>query len=98
MEPSTQRDGRPFRRPVRASPLTPTSGLVPNRTSMQEESLLSGMPQPSLTPDQLVGRNILLATDFSECSAGALDYALGIASRYESQLCLFHCIDPAPYY
>src|SRR5262249_25712175 len=38
-----------------------------------------------------------LATDFSQCSARALDYAVGIASRYESQLYLFHCIDPAPY-
>ena len=42
-------------------------------------------------------RNILLATDFSESSARALDHALGIASRYEAQLYLFHCIDPAPY-
>jgi len=65
---------------------------------MQEEVLLSGMPQSSLAPDQLAGRNILLATDFSECSRRALDYALGIASRYQSQLHLFHCIDPAPYY
>src|SRR5262249_38267238 len=43
------------------------------------------------------GRNILLATDFSDCSARAFAYALGIASRYESQLHLFHCIDPTPY-
>jgi len=47
--------------------------------------------------NQVTVRNILLATDFSECSARALDYAVGIASRYESQLYLFHCIDPAPY-
>src|SRR5215475_10786563 len=98
MQPSRQRDGLSCARPVRESPLTPTSGLVPIRISMQEEALLSGMPQSSLAPDQLAGRNILLATDFSECSRRALDYALGIASRYESQLHLFHCIDPAPYY
>src|SRR5262249_13389585 len=38
-----------------------------------------------------------LATDFSEFSSRALDYALGIASRYKSRLHLFHCIDPTPY-
>lgn len=64
---------------------------------MQETSLFSEMLQPSLTPDQLVGRNILLATDFSHCSARATGYALGIASRYESPLYLFHCVDPTPY-
>ena len=51
----------------------------------------------SLIPEPVTLRNILLATDFSEPSARALDYALGIASRYEAQLHLFHCIDPAPY-
>ena len=64
---------------------------------MQETILASEMLQPSLTPDQMVGRNILLATDFSDCSARALGYALGIASRYESELYLFHCVDPTPY-
>lgn len=48
-------------------------------------------------PGQVVVRNILLATDFSQYSVRALNYALGIASRYKSQLYLFHCIDPAPY-
>jgi hypothetical protein len=52
---------------------------------MQERVLLSGMLQPFLSSDQMVGRNVLLATDFSNCSARALGYALGIASRYESQ-------------
>ena len=47
--------------------------------------------------DEVTVRNILLATDFSECSVRALDYAVGIANRYESQLYLFHCIDRAPY-
>lgn len=56
---------------------------------MQQELLVS--------PDQVVVRNILLATDFSQYSARALNYALGVASRYKSQLHLFHCIDPAPY-
>jgi universal stress protein A len=66
---------------------------------MQAGGWLSEMPRRlSVTPDQTTVRNILLATDFSECSARALDYALGIANRYESQLHLFHCIDPTPYY
>ena len=64
---------------------------------MQAISLLSEMLQPSLTPDQMVGRNILLATDFSHCSARAIGYALGIASRYESPLYLFHCVSATPY-
>jgi nucleotide-binding universal stress UspA family protein len=65
---------------------------------MQEADLLSGMlARSSVTSDQMTVRKILLATDFSSCSARALDYALGIASRYESQLYLFHCINPAPY-
>jgi len=48
-------------------------------------------------PNQVVLRNILLATDFSQYSVRAFNYALGIASRYKSHLHLFHCIDPAPY-
>ena len=65
---------------------------------MREGGLLSGTLQPSsVTADQMTVRNILMATDFSECSERALSYALGIASRYESRLHLFHCIDPTPY-
>ncbi|HWY71274.1 MAG TPA: universal stress protein [Terriglobales bacterium] len=65
---------------------------------MQSASWLSEVPQRlSVSTDQVTVTNMLLATDFSECSARALDFALGIASRYESQLHLFHCIDPTPY-
>ena len=65
---------------------------------MHSASWLSEMPQEMpIAHDDLFVRNILLATDFSQCSARALDYAVGIADRYESQLHLFHCIDPAPY-
>jgi len=65
---------------------------------MQEIDLVPAISQVSLiTPDQTTLRNILLATDFSEYSTRALSYALGIASRYKSQLYLFHCVDPAPY-
>src|SRR5215472_1276299 len=62
---------------------------------MQETDLVPGMRQwSSLSPDRMTVRNILFATD---CSRRALSYALGIASRYESRLYLFHCIDPTPY-
>jgi nucleotide-binding universal stress UspA family protein len=65
---------------------------------MQNADLLSETPQSSsVTPDLLIVRNILLATDFSEFSERALAYAVGIARRYESQLFLFHCINPIPY-
>jgi nucleotide-binding universal stress UspA family protein len=65
---------------------------------MREAGLLLGTLRPSaVRPDQMTVRNILMATDFSECSERALRYALGIASRYESRLHLFHCIDPTPY-
>jgi nucleotide-binding universal stress UspA family protein len=57
----------------------------------------AGSRAEMLSADKVTLRNILLATDFSECSARALDYALGIASRYAATLHLFHCIDPTPY-
>ncbi len=60
-----------------------------SRTEMLESS--------SASADALTLRNILLATDFSESSARALNYALGIAARYAATLHLFHCIDPTPY-
>jgi universal stress protein A len=67
------------------------------RTGMQNADLLLHLPQPYGPPDPIAIRNILLATDFSDCSKRALGYALGIASRYGSRLHLFHCIDPTPY-
>ena len=42
-------------------------------------------------------RNVLLPTNFSECSARAFNYAIGIAGRYEAHLYLFHCVDPTPF-
>ena len=65
---------------------------------MQEAGLRTDMLEGSTAnADALSLRNILLATDFSECSARALSYALGIAARYAATLHLFHCIDPTPY-
>jgi nucleotide-binding universal stress UspA family protein len=64
---------------------------------MQERVLVSGTARASVADDPMNGRNVLLATDFSECSAQALAYALGIARDYHSQLYVFHCVDPIPY-
>jgi nucleotide-binding universal stress UspA family protein len=45
----------------------------------------------------LAVRNVLLLTDFSECSTRALDCAIGVAQRYEAQLHLLHWVDPTPF-
>lgn len=55
------------------------------------------LPWSSVTDDPVTVRNILLATDFSQYSARALSFALGIAARYAATLHVFHCIDPTPY-
>jgi len=58
----------------------------------------SRVPQPRVAvDDQLRLTNILLATDLSEGSKRALDYAVAIASRYKAKLHLYHCVDPRPY-
>lgn len=43
-------------------------------------------------------RNVLIATDFSECSQRALLHALGVARRYGSKLHLLHVITPSGYW
>ncbi|MGA2355600.1 MAG: universal stress protein [Terriglobales bacterium] len=55
------------------------------------------LPESPAADDPVTLPNILLATDFSQYSARALSYALGIAARYAATLHLFHCIDPTPY-
>lgn len=52
---------------------------------------------PFASQDVLHLGNVLMATDFSEISQGALTYAMGIASRYGARLHLFHCIESTPY-
>jgi nucleotide-binding universal stress UspA family protein len=50
-------------------------------------------------PDQKqsVGfKQVLIATDFSDASQGALDYAVAIARRYSSALSVVHAIPPDP--
>jgi nucleotide-binding universal stress UspA family protein len=65
---------------------------------MQESNVPTGMSQLSSgSGDLLTLRNVLMCTDFSDCSTRALVYALGIATRYQAQLHVLHCIDPTPY-
>ena len=65
---------------------------------MQETVSSPELWQQPLTFDENVAvRNVLLPTDFSEFSGRALDFAAGIARRYEAQLHLFHCVDPTPF-
>jgi nucleotide-binding universal stress UspA family protein len=42
-------------------------------------------------------RNILFATDFSEASEAALDYAAAISRHYDCQLHVVHIMSPASY-
>ena len=42
-------------------------------------------------------KHILIATDFSPISIGALRHALGIARRYHSDVSLLHVIDTSLY-
>jgi len=39
--------------------------------------------------------NVLIATDFSDTSARALDYGLGLATAYGARVHLLHVIEPA---
>jgi nucleotide-binding universal stress UspA family protein len=48
--------------------------------------------------DQLLNlRNILLATDFSSCSAESIGYAISVAKHYHARLHIFHWLDPMVY-
>lgn len=40
---------------------------------------------------------ILIATDFSDCSAEALDYAVFLAKHFGADLYLFHAFEALPY-
>lgn len=57
---------------------------------------LSQPPAPA--PAAVTPKNILLATDFSECSERALSYAVGAARRYRSALHLAHVVPINTYY
>ncbi|MFO1486923.1 MAG: universal stress protein [Verrucomicrobiota bacterium] len=68
-----------------------------NRTCREEkgkvtEAVAEIVPSPAV---QL--RKILVPTDFSECSAKALDYAVDFAARIGGELTLLHVVEPLIY-
>src|SRR5258708_34536737 len=101
MELKTKRYRRRPRRPARTPSSAPTNvvGIIRlEGTDMKEAGSRTKMlPWSSVTDDPVTVLNILLATDFSQYSARALSYAIGIAARYSAPLHLFHGIDPPPY-
>src|SRR5690348_13577471 len=42
-------------------------------------------------------RHLLVAIDFSESSANALDYALALGRKFRSELTLLHVVEPTVY-
>jgi nucleotide-binding universal stress UspA family protein len=57
------------------------------------------MTTHAVVPEQQAGvsfKKILLATDFSAASEQAFSYAVAIARRYGSEICLVHVIPPEP--
>lgn len=62
-------------------------------------SAARSLPQPQApAPAAVTPKNILLATDFSECSERALSYATGAARRYGSALHFAHVVPINTYY
>src|ERR1019366_1066740 len=59
-------------------------------------STVAQIPDPD--HKQSVGfKQVLIATDFSDASQGAFDYAVAIARRYSSALSVVHAIPPDPH-
>jgi nucleotide-binding universal stress UspA family protein len=63
---------------------------------MNATNTLSRIPVAEL-PRPVTLRNLLVATDFSQVSDAALDYALSIARRYESTVYVLHVVRPEAY-
>jgi nucleotide-binding universal stress UspA family protein len=51
---------------------------------------------PESKGESIHPRNILLCSDFSECSDRALRYAISLATEYESELSLLHVLEHMP--
>jgi hypothetical protein len=67
----------------------PLSGVSAERCSASAEAAMS-----AITPTEISFRQILIATDLSDASANALNYAKAIAKRYASHLVLVHVCRP----
>jgi len=79
------------KRSYRAEPTVEGSkALEEHETGGQiEESKIALMP--------LELKQILVATDFSQCSLRAVDYALGLAPRFGAKVILLHVVEPGVY-
>ena len=51
---------------------------------------------PAKGGDSILLRKILFCSDFSECSARSLQYALSLAAEYQAELSLLHVLEHAP--
>src|SRR5579863_4408189 len=81
----------------------PERSPAPWRTALSEEEV---MPQIIMDPKEQTRKTaikrvaiskILVATDFSEVSDRALDYAIALARRYDARIYLAHVITPDPF-
>jgi hypothetical protein len=80
--------------------------LHPNKTGIAarpshsachtQEALLSALAQIQSQKQSVGFKQVLVATDFSDASRGALAYAIAIARRCSSALSIVHAILPAP--
>lgn len=55
----------------------------------------SAFSQPAAMHIQI--RKILVPTDFSQASLGALRYAVDFAGRFDASICLVHVVEPASF-
>jgi nucleotide-binding universal stress UspA family protein len=64
-------------------------------------SVSQAPPQAELeskgAPFRLILKHILVPIDFSECSIGALDYAVALAQKFQARLLLLHVVEPTVY-
>jgi universal stress protein A len=74
----------------------PDSILRAAAPSPEAQSSEKSVPAPAPRP-VLIFKQILVPIDFSESSAGALEYALVLAQKFEAKLILLHVVEPAVY-
>jgi universal stress protein A len=54
-------------------------------------------PAPPLSSHSFTFKRILAPIDFSDCSVGALAYALELAAKFEAKVTLLHVVEPTVY-
>jgi len=77
---------------------TTKRGQVTVRLNRQDESLLEKSARKTAGSSQPMRiRKILVPTDFSDCAAKALDYALAFALQFDAGIVLLHMVEPPIY-